>query len=366
MYRPTEIETAARRTSIGDFRTGLLSPRTLEVTLDCGIGASNKRLLVVVGSERTEAQCLEFARRFTSGSSAEIHFIKPTSADSADEVRRRAIALEVDWLCMVTHGRPGLMSLFLTSDDERILRAAPCPVVCIPESLGRGREVESTAGALRPVKRILVPINSPLNNRHVLVYAVALAGRFGAKIDLLSVEELVQKSADSPEHSFRGARRARSLARKNELATLAEESIPKRLRGRKAVRLGLPLFYAATRTARERQSDLIVLTVPTRRWNARARIDVGTERILRGAICPVICIPERDLRAGAAPNRELSPTLLLKWRQTSPMVERRPERRDPEPIFAHKERETGVESSIVTINSTNIYDPNETENTCSR
>jgi len=253
------------------------------------------------------------------------------------------------------------MSLFLTSDDERILRAAPCPVVCIPESLGRGREVESTAGALRPVKRILVPINSPLNN-HVLVYAVALAERFGAKIDLLSVEELVQKSADSPEHSFRGARRARSLARKNELTTLAEESIPKRLRGRKTVRLGLPLFYAATRTARERQSDLIMLTVPTRRWNAHARIDVGTERILRGAICPVICIPERDVRASAAPNRELSPMLLRNRREAWPMVDRR----GPEPVLAHKERETEVESSIVTINSTNIYDPYETEIACSR
>jgi nucleotide-binding universal stress UspA family protein len=365
MYRPTEIETMARRTPIEGVRTGLLSPRTPEVALDCGIGGSNTRLLVVISSGKTEAQCLDFARQFTSEGSAEIHVMKPTSADPADEVRRMAIALEIDWLCMVTHCRPGLMSLFLTSDDERILRAAPCPVVCIPESLGRGREIESTAGALRPVTRILVPINSPLNNRHVLVFAVALAERFGAKIDLLSVEELVQKSADSPEHSFRGARRARSLARKNELATLAEESIPKRLRGRQAVRLGLPLFYAATRTARERQSDLIVLTVPTRRWNAHARIDVGTERILRGAICPVICIPERDVRAGAAPNRELGAALLRDRREAWPRAEWRPERRDPEPIFSRRKRETGVASSIVTINNTNIYDPHETEIACS-
>jgi nucleotide-binding universal stress UspA family protein len=316
---------------------------------------------MVIGSERTEAQWLDFARRFADGTSDEIQVMKPTSADPADEIRRMAIALEIDLLCMVTHGRPGLMSLFLTSDDERILRTAPCPVACIPESPGRGREVKPTAGALRPVKRILVPINSPLNNRHVLVYAVALAERFGAKIDLLSVEELVRKSADSPEHSFRGARRARSLALKNELATLAEESIPKRFRGRKAVRLGLPLFYAATRTARERQSDLIVLAAPTWRWNAHARIDVGTERILRGAICPVICIPERDVRASAAPNRELSPMLLRNRRGTWPMVDRR----GPERIFAHKERETEIESSIVTLNSINIYDPYETEIACS-
>ena len=365
MYRPTEIEATARRTSIGDFPTGLLSSRSPEVAPDCGIGGSSKWLLVVIGSERTEAQCLDFARRFANGSSAEIHVMKPTSAYPADEVRRMAIALEVDWLCMVTHGGPGVMTLFLKSEDEKILRAAPCPVVCIPETLRYGREAESRERALRPVKRILVPINSPSDACNVLTYAVALAERFGAKIDLLGVEELVHRPPDSAQRSFRGARRARGLARKNELAALVEEAVPKRLRGRKSVRLGLPLFYVATRTARELQSDLIVLATPTRRWNAHARIDGGTERILRGASCPVVCIPERDARTDAAPNRELSAALLRDRRGTWPVAERRPERRDPEPIFARRNYETGVEDSIVAINNT-IYDPYETEIACSR
>ena len=360
MYRPTEIETTARRTSIEDVRTGLLSPRTPAVALDCGTGGPGERLLVVIGSERTRARCLEFARRFAYGTSAEIHVMKPTSADQAGEVRRMGIALEVDWLCMVTHGRPALMSLFLTSDDESILRSAPCPVVCIPETLRRSREAEPTDRALRPIKRILVPITSP-DNRHVTAHAVALAERFGAKIDLLRVEELVHRPTDSPQRSFRGVRRARSIAGQSELARLAEEVVPKRLRGRKSVRLGLPLFYAATCAAQELQSDLIVLAVPTRRWDAHARIDGGTERILRGAPCPVICIPERAVRADAAANRELSATLLRDRRETWPLAERRPERRDPEPIFAHRKYETGVEDSIVTINNTNIYDPHETE-----
>lgn len=297
MYRPTEIETTARRTSIVDGRTGVLSPGTPEVALDCGNGGPSERLLVVIGSEGTRARCLEFARRF-AGASAEIHVMKPTSADPADEIRRRAIALEADWLCMVTHARSGAMSLFLTSDDERILRTAPCPVVCIPESLPPGREVQSAASASRPIRRILVPINLS-GNDHVATHAVRLAERFGAKIDLLGVEELVRRSGDSSTLSFRRARKARRLALRDEIAALADEVVPKHRRGRKSVSLGLPLFYATLTSARELMPDLITLSVPTRRWAAHGRIDGGTERILRGAECPVICFPDPEVRFGA-------------------------------------------------------------------
>jgi nucleotide-binding universal stress UspA family protein len=325
MYQPTEIETTTRRTSIKDFRTGLMLVNTPEVALDYGIDGSNKQLLVVIGSEKTETQCLEFARRFANRSRAKIHVVKPMSADPADEVRCMAVALEADWLCMVTHGGPGIMTLFLKSEDEKVLRAAPCPVVCIPEKFRRRREAESTDHALRPVERILVPINSPTDSRNTLAYAVELAEWFRAKVDLLRVEELVQKSIDSTERSVRGALRARTLAHRNELAALAEEVVPKRLRGRKVVSLGLPLFYATIRAMRGFESDLIVLAAPTRRWNAHARIDVGTELILRGAICPVICIPEGDVRACAAPNRELPTTLLRDRREGWSMAERRRE-----------------------------------------
>jgi nucleotide-binding universal stress UspA family protein len=250
------------------------------------------------------------------------------------------------------------MSLFLTSDDENILRNAPCPVVCIPETLRRSRETESTGRALRALKAILVPINSP-DNRHVTAHAVALAERFGAKIDLLGVEELVLRPPDSPQRSFRGVRRTRSFAGKSELARLAEQDVPKHFRGRKSVRLGLPLFYAATCAARELQSDLIVLAVPTRRWNAHARIDGGTERILRGASCPVICIPERDARADAAPNQDLHAALLRDRRETCPTAERRLERRERKPY------ETESKTPLSQSTTPTFMTPYETKIACS-
>lgn len=317
MYRPTEIETTARRTSIVDGRTGLLSPGTSEVALDCGTGGPGERLLVVIGSEGTRARCLEFARRF-AGASTEIHVMKPTSADPADEIRRMAITLEADWLCMVTHGRPGAMSLFLTSDDERILRTAPCPVVCIPESLPPGHEVRSAASGLRPIRRILVPINSSSND-HVAKHAVALAERFGARIDLLGVGELVRRSGDSSTLSFSRLRKARRLALRDEITALADEVVPKLRRGRKSVSLGLPLFYATLTSARELMPDLITLGIPTRRWAAHGRIDVGTERILRGAECPVICFTEPEVRSGAFCQQALRTGLRDDRRQSRAM-----------------------------------------------
>lgn len=318
MYRPTEIETTARRTSIEDGPTGLLSPGTPEAVLDCGTGGPGERLLVVIGSDGTRARCLEFARRF-AGASAEIHVMKPTSADPADEIRRMAIALEADWLCMVAHARSGAMSLFLTSDDERILRTAPCPVVCIPESLPPGREVQSAASASRPIRRILVPINSS-GNDHVAKHAVRLAKRFGARLDLLGVEELIQRPGGSPTLSFSRVRGARRLAFRDELTALADEVVPKHRRGRKTVSLGLPLFYATLTSARELMPDLITLGVPTRRWVAHGRIDVGTERILRGAECPVICFPEPNVSSGTASHNELRVALRHngRWGRTRP------------------------------------------------
>ena len=319
MYRPTTIETATRQTFLRDVSTGLWPLGTFEAPSKCGSGGPGERVLVVVGAERTEAQCLTFARQFISGSSAEIHVMKPSSANPAGEVRDMAIALEADWLCMVTHARPGVMSLFLTSDDERMLRAAPCSVVCVPDSLRPGRKVEPATPGSRPIQRILVPINSP-GNRHVLTHAVRLADRFGAKIDLLGVEESIHKRSDVSALNFSRLKRSRQQVASDEMAALADKVVPKHQRGRESVSLGFPMFYATTRAMRDFETDLIVLAVPSRLWQAHARIDVGTERILHEASCPVICFHEPEDNSGAdthpdQPIRERSPEILTASRQ---------------------------------------------------
>lgn len=292
MYQPIEFNPTNQ--------TSRLSFRKSPVSSSGDTKGSMERWLVVTDSKQKEAQCLKFARRFTNNSEAEIHVMKPASADLATEVRRTALAIQADWLCMVTDGGPGLMKLFLRRVDESIVRTAPCPVVNIPEALRSGSEVESDECNHSPVNRILVPISRSLLRRDVVQQAVVVAERFGAKIDLLGVEEILQLPFDSGRRNLRSERRAQKRAIKAALAALAEEAIPKRLRGRKSASLELPLFYATLSAARKLKSDLIVLGVPTRRWLADRRIDGGTERILRGAECPVICFPETDASCGTA------------------------------------------------------------------
>lgn len=237
-------------------------------------------------------QCLSFVRRFVKGD-AEIHVAKPSGSDSANEVRRLAIALEVDWLCMVAERGLGLMSLFLRSDCERILRAAPCPVICIPELPLATRERQSVNQGENPIRRILVPIKFPLQSRGQVENAVAVAERFGAKLDLLGVREHLRHPDSLLTLSRREAKRLQIQASIKKLSDLADEAIPNHMRGRLLVSVGRPLFYATTRWARELNSHLVVLAAPTRLWTSEGRIDVGTERILHGVGCPVICIPEQ-------------------------------------------------------------------------
>jgi universal stress protein A len=47
------------------------------------------------------------------------------------QILEAAVAEQVDWIVMATHGRPGLSHLVMGSVAERVVRTAPCPVLTI-------------------------------------------------------------------------------------------------------------------------------------------------------------------------------------------------------------------------------------------
>lgn len=286
MYRLTDIEpTRLRkpREEVSMVTAGRCARPSFTVT------RGREGFLVVTDSDQTEAQCLDFVRRF-AGPNAEIHLLKSTGAEAAVEVSRLATATGVNWVCLVAQRGEGLRSLFLTKDVEKILRTSPRPVICIPESYAPASNNPESSVDLMSVRRILVPIRPTTNSRWIVEQAMELAERFGAKLDLLGVEEVVRQPDGSRVVSHRSAQRQQARAMRDELIHLTAGAIPNRLRGRRSVSLGLPLFYAALRSARELNPDLIVLSVPNGLWSARERIDVATERILHRAPCPVICL----------------------------------------------------------------------------
>ena len=310
MILRTNIEPSSREAAFG-----MTPSATRAVRMEPHINSPKigERWLAVVGSD-AEAESFSFVRRFARNN-AEIHSVIPSGSDPADEVRRLAMKLEVHWLCLVARRGSGVMSVFLRGDVEKTLRASPCPVICIPESFRSIAERSSVNKDALPICRVLAPIKLSLHTRRQVENAVAVAERFGTKLDLLGVDEILRATDGLRTVSHREAKRLQIQATKMELAKLAEELIPNRLRGRILASVGIPLFYATTRCARELNSELVVLAAPTRLWTNQRRIDVGTERILHRVECPVICIPEHsELRK----NRHEVPI----------RVPRRPRRRD--------------------------------------
>lgn len=300
MISPTNIEPDHRATAFGTLPNGIRAS-SAEPTAESP--KNGERWLAVVGSEDTKSHCLSFARQFAKGET-EIHWVKPLGLHSANEVRRLAIALDVDWLCMVTRRGKARMSLFLRGDVERNLRAAPCPIFCIPESYPPTGASPSANRDAMPIRRVLAPINLSSSGRRQVENAVAVAERFGARLDLLGVQEHLRNPDFLRTVGQREKKRLQIQAVKKELSNLADEVIPNRMRGRILANVGFPLFYATTSRARELNSGLVVLAVPSRLWINQGRIDVSTERILHGAGCPVICIPEhRKLTRSGRPVR---------------------------------------------------------------
>jgi len=283
----------------GPNPAGFLSAESASVSIfmdspDSTIAESRKRLLLVMRDGNADDLSLEFARRLAGGAGVEVHSIRPATADPAGEVRRLALALEIDLVCIVTRGGPGVMTLFLNGDDDKFLRSVPCPVVSISDSLIARWQTKPSIQGRGAIQRILVPIVGSQACLRAVHQAADVAENSGAVVDILEVDETGRGSRGRRRSSIIKVRGMRDAAPRGSLTCLAKRIIPKRVLGQTTTSLGLPAFYATVQAAKARDCDLIVMGVPTRRWRMDGRIDVNTERILRGSPCPVICAPERE------------------------------------------------------------------------
>ncbi len=89
---------------------------------------------------------------------------------------------DIDLIVMGTHGRRGVRRMLLGSVAREVVQRAPCPVLTV-------RPRPRTPSAPPSVERLLVPVDFSAHARAALVHAKALAGLYGASIDLLHVIE---------------------------------------------------------------------------------------------------------------------------------------------------------------------------------
>lgn len=88
---------------------------------------------------------------------------------------------DIDLVVMGTHGRRGPVRFLMGSVAERVVRLAPSPVLTI----GRGER----AGRVEAIETLLVPVDFSDHSRAAVRAADALAGCYGAKLQLLHVVE---------------------------------------------------------------------------------------------------------------------------------------------------------------------------------
>jgi len=93
------------------------------------------------------------------------------------EVSKAAKQLKADIVFVGAHGVTGYEQYWIGSNSYRIMTSSPCPVITIR------KDFDFQKG----LKKILLPLDSSLETKQKLPFAVELARLFGASIDLLKV-----------------------------------------------------------------------------------------------------------------------------------------------------------------------------------
>lgn len=198
---------------------------------------------------------------------------------AAKEVGATLIALSA-------HGRSGLARWALGSVAEKVVRAAPVPVLLM-RSASNGPSGIPMPGGEVPFRRILVPVDGSEASQDVVPAAAAFAGRFEAEVQVLSVEMplVVPMGAEfatsPPPAKMLDARDAAEKA----AARFAEKGIRARALAAVGDAAGVILDTASAEGA-----DLIAMA--THGWTGLMRWMLGsvTERVLRHSTLPMLIV----------------------------------------------------------------------------
>lgn len=210
------------------------------------------------------------------------------SDDPADEIVSYARTREIDLIVMGTHGRHGIAHALVGSVAERVVRAAPCPVLTVREPCAAA------------FTRILVPTDFSTPSDAALDCARAIAARCGGRFHLLHILE------DRPEAPPPVSELVEPESRERRAARLQEATgrLAERLTSDDVTRLHATAGAIADGAARtiidyaaDHGFDLIVMGTHGRSGLSHLLLGSVAERVVRGATCPVITV--RHARAGA-------------------------------------------------------------------
>lgn len=210
--------------------------------------------------------------------------------DPATEIAKAVRDYEIDLVTVVAHGRKGLARALWGSTAEEIIAEAPCPVLTIRPPQ---HDFVEHRGALSEVRlnRVLLSTNFRPSSASATQVATQLANQNGAELHAVYVigDYLEQISMVFPEGGLQALARLRSYVQER-MTHLANENSARAITH---IVEGRP-YAEIARLASDIDADLIVIGT-----NVHASIFGGapvlgseTERVVRNAPCPVLCVPE--------------------------------------------------------------------------
>jgi nucleotide-binding universal stress UspA family protein len=181
-----------------------------------------------------------------------------------------------------------LEHILLGSTAERVIRAAPCPVLAVRLGKMNGKGgTQGTGGPVR-IKRVLVPVDFSGCSLDALEYAAQLGLHVKATITLLHVMEPVAYGLDFSlgNTAERDQQRERIKVRLGKLTAALRSS---GLTVDQIARGGLPTD-AILEIARVQASDIVVMGTHGRRGISHVVSGSVAEAVLRKAACPVLTV----------------------------------------------------------------------------
>jgi nucleotide-binding universal stress UspA family protein len=184
----------------------------------------------------------------------------------------------------------------LGSVTERVIRAAPCPVLVLRRHEREFLGAVSPGEGAREPRRILVPIDFSPRSLSALRFAGRFAATFGGIVNVMySLRPFVGFLSDELAYG--------AAAAEAEAIYLAEKAlcdfVPKEVAGGVIVRTGPPLAEIPL-AAEEGSFDLIVCASRSDKPIQHALLGSTAEGIVRHASCPVLVV---NARAGAEVTR---------------------------------------------------------------
>ena len=239
-------------------------------------------------TDRNRAHILRQLSDFAASEGAEPQRITVALREGTDihaEILEAADRMNPDLIVMGTHGRSGFQHVMLGSVAEKVLHKARYPVLTVPR-----RAPDAVPRGPVPFARILCGVDFSECSLAALRHAISLAADAGARVDVLSVVQLIpmyETMSGVPMYypGLLGDLKADIWKRLNSVVAEAAPEMPVE----RIVTMGSP-HREIVRVATERNAELIVLGAYSHGPIDHMFFGSTTNHVVHQARCPVLTV----------------------------------------------------------------------------